>query len=49
MKYIITMAFLLALYTQSTFSQIIDANQISEYTVEVTKESGKSNLSYCWL
>lgn len=45
MKYLVFILFIFAFNMQEVRSEIIDANQISEYTVEVTTESGKRNLS----
>ena len=45
MKYLVIILFMFAFNMQVVHSEIIDVNQVSEYTIEVTTGSGKSNLS----
>ena len=44
MKYLVIILFMFAFNMQVVHSEIIDVNQVSEYTIEVTTGSGKSNL-----
>lgn len=45
MKYLIIPLIVIAFNFQLVYSDIVDVNQSSEYTIEVTTGSGKSNLS----
>ncbi len=44
MKYLVIFLFIFVFNMQAVHSEIIDVNQVSEYTIEVTTGSGKSNL-----
>jgi hypothetical protein len=45
MKYFVAIIFFFTLSMQAVYAEIIDVNQSSEYTIEVTTGNGKSNLS----